>query len=80
MKTITMLEFRRDAERIVRAVERGQRFLMTYRGRPVVHLEPVKPSAEIREDDPIYHLASLADSKPGASLTNEEIDQVLYGR
>jgi antitoxin (DNA-binding transcriptional repressor) of toxin-antitoxin stability system len=80
VKTITMLEFRRDAERIIRAVERGQRFLMTYRGRPVVHLEPVTPATEVREDDPIYHLASLADTKPGKSLTNEEIDAVLYDR
>ena len=80
MKTITMLAFRRDAQRIIRAVERGQRFLMTYRGRPVMHLEPAKPATEIREDDPIYHLAALADATPGKSLTNEEIDQVLYGR
>lgn len=64
MKTITFREFCRDAERIVRAVERGQRFLMTYRGRPVMHLEPVKPALEVREDDPIYHLAFLADTKP----------------
>ena len=32
VKTVTMLEFRRDAEKIIDQVRKGQRMLLTYRG------------------------------------------------
>ena len=75
MKQISMLEFRRDAEAIIRQVRRGKRFIMTYRGKPVMRLEPLEPR-KIRSDDPIYRLGELAE--PMGSLTNEEIDRIVY--
>ena len=76
MKTITMLEFRRRAESILRAVRDGQEFLLTYRGKPVARLEPVADRA-VSSDDPIYRLAELASDKLGP-LSNEEIDRIVY--
>jgi hypothetical protein len=35
-------------------------------------------SGEIREDDPIYGLSRKAESG-GASLTNDRIDDIVYG-
>ena len=76
MKTVSMLELRQNAQAIVEKVERGQPFLLTYRGRPVARIEPVETSAE--KDDPFYSLGELADHN-GKSLTNREIDEALYG-
>ena len=75
MKTVSMLEFRRDAENIIRQVQKGQSMLLLYRGRPVMRLEPVREVVD--GDDPFYLLAQHAAE--GTSLDNEEIDRLLYG-
>lgn len=76
MKTVSMLELRQNAQAIVEKVERGQPFLLTYRGRPVARIEPVGTTTQ--KDDPFYSLGELADGK-GKSLSNREIDEALYG-
>jgi len=76
MEKVSMLEFRRDAEAIIRKVRQGRRLIMTYRGKPVMGLEPIEASVP-SPDDPFYKMAELAtaDARP---LTNEEIDQIVY--
>ena len=76
MKTVSMLEFRKNALEIVKGVKRGQRVLLTYRGEPVARLEP--PDISPQANDPFYTLADLADGN-GTSLTNSEIDKAIYG-
>jgi prevent-host-death family protein len=76
MERVSMLDFRRDAEAVIRKVRRGQRLIMTYRGKPVMRLEPIRDKSP-GPDDPFYKLAQLA-AADGKSLTNEEIDQILY--
>jgi prevent-host-death family protein len=77
MKTVTMLQFRRQADEVLRQVGKGQVFVLTYRGKPVARLEPVvaPPHAE---DDPCYRLDELA-SATAQPLTNAEIDRLVYG-
>lgn len=77
MKTITMVELRQDAEKIIQQVSQGQRLVLTYRGRPMVTLEPYREQ-RVAEEDPFYRLSSLADTK-GKSLTNKQIDRTIYG-
>jgi antitoxin (DNA-binding transcriptional repressor) of toxin-antitoxin stability system len=77
MKSISMLEFRTQAEEILRQVQQGAGFVLTYRGKPVARLEPVTPEG-VPQDDPIFDLPNLATSTV-APLTNREIDQVVYG-
>ncbi len=77
MNTVTMLEFRRDAERILGRVRRGQRLVLTYRGKAVAQLLPVEQEAP-PPDDPLYQLADHAEPG-GESLTNEQIDRIVYG-
>ncbi|CAN5583049.1 hypothetical protein BH24GEM3_BH24GEM3_14420 [soil metagenome] len=80
MKTMTMLEFRRDARRALEAVRRGERLLLTYRGKPVARLEPVGDDASgVPEDDPLLRVDDFAVDGPGGPLANEEIDRLLYG-
>ena len=76
MQTISMLEFRQDAEGVLRRLRSGERLVLTYRGKPVARLEPLE--AEVATaDDPIYNLYKLADVA-AESLTNDEIDALIY--
>jgi len=71
-----MLDLRRDAHGIIERVHRGQRLVLTYRGKPMVRLEPIE--AEAGAEDPFYGLADHAGPE-GDSLSNREIDEVVYG-
>jgi len=55
MKTVSMLDFRNRAERIIAQVQKGQEMVLTYRGKPVLRLQPFHEE-EIAEDDPFYVL------------------------
>ena len=88
MKTITMLEFRQNAEAVVQDLRRGLALTLTYRGQPLARLEPIRPSTEnIADADPLYLLAEQAGlagtddrlAKENARLTNVDIDRALYG-
>lgn len=80
MKEITMLEFRRATRRYLSAVQRGERLLLTYRGRPIARLEPVRDGAAPgAEADALLRLDDFAVDGPGGKLVNAEIDRVLYG-
>ena len=76
MKSVSMLEFRQQADSVLKQVVKGQSFVLTYRGRPIARLEPIEQKT-IDGDDPIYGLTDIAAS--GGSLTNEEMDKVIYG-
>jgi prevent-host-death family protein len=78
MKTISMLDFRLRAEKIIAQVQRGERIILTRRGKPVVRLEPIVVKTE-DADDPFFSLDQLADAS-GESLSNAQIDDVLYGQ
>ena len=75
--TITMLDLRERAEEIVKAVQRGRRLILTYRGRPVMRLEPIG-ATQSRGDDAFYRLAEIGVAK-GKTLSNREIDDIVYG-
>jgi antitoxin (DNA-binding transcriptional repressor) of toxin-antitoxin stability system len=81
MKTVTMLEFRRRAAKILDGLRLGKETIrLTYRGKPVADLVPVKAasSGRPREDDPFYRIHKYAVAG-GEDLTNQEIDRILYG-
>jgi prevent-host-death family protein len=78
MEQITVLDFRRHADAVIRKVRQGKRLILTYRGKPVMRLEPIQepnPTA----NDPFYALSQLATPN-GRPLTNEEIDEIVYSR
>ena len=75
-----MQEFRRDARRALDAVRRGERFLLTYRGRPIARLEPVPATPVGRlEDDPLMRVDDFAVDGPGGRVSNAEMDRIVYG-
>jgi antitoxin (DNA-binding transcriptional repressor) of toxin-antitoxin stability system len=77
MKTISMLDLRLDAERIIGQVQKGQRMILTRCGKPVARLEPIAVET-VQSDDPFYSLSDLAASNP--SLSNAQIDALVYGQ
>jgi antitoxin (DNA-binding transcriptional repressor) of toxin-antitoxin stability system len=78
MTTISLTEFRTRANAILKQLNKGRAFVLTYRGKPVARLEPIYAQA-VHANDSIYCLAELA-SDAGASLTNAQIDEIVYGR
>lgn len=76
MKIISMLEFRKNAAKVIRWSKQGQRMIMTYRGKPIFRLEPILDDA-IDENDPFYQLCDLADEN-GIQLSNQEMDKIIY--
>lgn len=78
MKTITMLEFRKNAEQIVQWALQGKRMIMTYRGKPVMRLEPITDQ-EPDDSDPFLLLDGIVSGKR-ESLSNEDIDGIVYSK
>jgi len=74
-----MLDLRRDARRWLEAVRNGERLVLTYRGKPVARLEPVRPEASgVPEDDPLLRIDDFAVDGAGGRLSNADIDRVVY--
>ena len=71
MKTVSMLEFRNNAEDVIRQIRQGQHMILTYRGKPVARFVPIRDDP-VKDDDPFYSLGEMADSK-GKPLSNKQI-------
>jgi prevent-host-death family protein len=80
MKTLTMLEFRKSAEKILRRVSRGERFILSHRGQPLARLEPLAKSQAPSPDDPLLTIGRRAVPSPKGRTPHSEIDRILYGR
>ena len=81
MKTVTMLEFRRDAGRVLRRVARGERLVLSHRGKPAARLEPLTaPPAADPAGDPFLSIGRRAVPSPKGKTRHADIDRVLYGR
>jgi prevent-host-death family protein len=81
MKTVTMLEFRRNAEGVLRRVAKGERFVLSHRGKPAARLEPLSsPSPVDPASDPFLSIARRAKPSPKGKTPHKAIDQILYGR
>lgn len=77
MNTVSLVDFRLDAEGILARVQKGQRIILTRRGKPVARLEPIPTDAS--DEDPFYRLGDLS-SEGGDTLSNAQIDEIVYGQ
>jgi prevent-host-death family protein len=81
MKTVTMLDFRNDAEGILRRVGKGERFVLSHRGRPAARLEPVEATVAVDPlHDPFFSIDRRATRSPKGKTPHQDIDRILYGR
>jgi antitoxin (DNA-binding transcriptional repressor) of toxin-antitoxin stability system len=80
MKTVTMLQFRKNAESILRRLGRGERFLLSHRGRPAARLEPITAAcASDPATDPFLTIGRRAVSSSKGKTRHADIDRILYG-
>ena len=78
MKTISMLELRNNSESVVNQLRKGLSLLLTYRGKPLARLEPIRPEKMRRDEDPLFLLAQTAVPSPLGPLEHEDIDKIVY--
>jgi len=80
MKTVTMLEFRRDAEGVLRRVAKGERLVLSHRGKPAARLEPLTELSSANPDgDPFLTVGRRAIPSPHGKTRHQDIDRILYG-
>lgn len=83
VKTVTLLDFRRNAAAILERVEAGEECLLTRRGKASVRLVPANPPEPgvLPPDDPVFRMSDFVGKADEAQepLTNEGIDRLVYG-
>ncbi len=80
MQTVTMVEFRKNAEGILRRVRRGERFVLSHRGRAAVRLEPISTArATDPASDPFLTIGQRATPSPKGKTRHGDIDRIVYG-
>jgi antitoxin (DNA-binding transcriptional repressor) of toxin-antitoxin stability system len=77
MRTVSLLEFRKNSKKILELARRGERMIMTYRSKPVFRIEPIGPKV-LDENDTFYTIDRLAQPK-GGHLDNKQMDKIVYG-
>ena len=79
-KQISMLDFRKRAENVVREVAAGQEYVLTYRGKPMVKMIPAQRKVTAQSDPFFELLDELSGVSSGETevLTNEEMDRLIY--
>ena len=77
MKTVSVLDFRKNTQKILTLVQSGHRMVLTLRGKPVMRLEPIEDGT-LDSTDPFYRLGEKA-VKAGASRSNRQMDKLIYG-
>jgi prevent-host-death family protein len=76
---ISTNKLRLEFDRVLKAVRQGRSLTLTYRNKPLARIVPLKEKHLLQEDDPIYRMYEHAEPI-GDPLTNEEMDQLIYGR
>jgi antitoxin (DNA-binding transcriptional repressor) of toxin-antitoxin stability system len=77
MKMISILDFRKNARRIIHQIHKGKQMVLTYRGKPVARFVPIREDP-ILDDDPFYRLSELADAG-GKPMSNAQMERIIYG-
>ncbi|MGO8698064.1 MAG: hypothetical protein ACLQVY_10140 [Limisphaerales bacterium] len=77
MKTISTSQLRSRTRSLVRTLENGRTVSLTYRGRKLANIWPLKLKYEVSADDPLYRFHLLAN-KFAQPLTDRQIDRLVY--
>jgi prevent-host-death family protein len=81
MKTVTMLDFRQNAQSVLRRVAKGERLLLSHRGKPAARLEPLTTAPNnVLSNDPFLTIGSRASASPKGKTRHADIDRIVYGR
>ena len=77
-RSISVTDLKLHTGSVLRSVALGRTLTVTHRRKALARLVPlVHSQSRVCDDDPIFRLAELAE--PMGLLTNEQIDQFVYG-
>jgi prevent-host-death family protein len=81
-RTVNIHDAKTRLSQLVARAERGERITIARAGKPVAQLGPAPRAkrAAVPPDDPLLNLGDFAIEGRGGSMTNEDIDGILYGR
>jgi antitoxin (DNA-binding transcriptional repressor) of toxin-antitoxin stability system len=80
MRTVTITELRKSAGSLLRRVEKGERFMLSYRGRAVARLEPLHaPFVGDPTRDPFFTVGDRAMPSPKGRTEHSDLDRIVYG-
>ena len=79
MKTVTMLEFRKNAKGVLRRIAKGERIVLSHRGKPAARLEPLTaaPPTDLLTD-PFLSIGRRAQPSLNGKTQHTDIDRILY--
>lgn len=63
---------------MLRRVAKGERFVLSHRGKPAARLEPVSSPGD-PASDPFLTIGNRAKRSPKGKTAHEDIDRILYG-
>ena len=69
-------ELRFNFKKVIENLNHGIEMTLTYRNRPLARIVPLEQPDQIPDEDPFYELHEKAEAM--GSLSNEEIDSILY--
>jgi len=82
MKNISMLGLRTNSKKLLKELEKKEDITLTYRGKAIGTIHPVVEESDWIED-PLSHFINNLPSSPKktrkSSITNSQIDTILYG-
>ena len=78
MKTISTSQLRSRTRSLVRTLENGTTVSLTYRGRKLANIWPLKLKNGVCANDALYRFHRLA-TKFAKPLTDRQIDRLVYG-
>jgi antitoxin (DNA-binding transcriptional repressor) of toxin-antitoxin stability system len=80
MKTIMMLEFRKNAQCVLRRIAKGEHFFLSHRGKRAARLEPLTTTpSNVVANDPFLTVGSRATVSPKKKTRHGDIDRIVYG-
>jgi antitoxin (DNA-binding transcriptional repressor) of toxin-antitoxin stability system len=75
-----MLEFRHNAQSVLRRIAKGERLVLSHRGKPAVRLEPLTTAPNnALSNDPFLTIGSRATASRKGKTKHADIDRILYG-
>ena len=79
---VNVHEAKTHFSKLLARVEKGERITVARAGKPVARLVPAHATAPggLPPNDPLLNLDQFGFDGPGGSLSNAEVDQVVYGR